>query len=111
MFTQLETVKRQSEGPARQTQVQGEFSSSGMSFLLSCLCHSRCSSNNFNIIIYLFLSDIGLVPKSEVQRETHEAAELSGRPETRVLPRPEEDEGAGRETGGRGAGTLLLLWR
>lgn len=53
----------------------------------------------------------GLVPKPEVQRETHEAAELSGRPETCVLPRPEEDEGAGREAGGRGAGTLLLLWR
>lgn len=61
--------------------------------------------------IFLFVCPKGLVPESEVQRETHEAAELSGRPETRVLPRPEEDEGAGGETGSRGAWTLLLLWR
>lgn len=53
----------------------------------------------------------GLVSKPEVQGEADEAAELPGRPEARVLPRPEEDEGAGREAGSRGAWTLLLLWR
>lgn len=52
-----------------------------------------------------------MVPESEVQREAHEAAEHSERPETRVLPRPEADESAGGEAGGGGARPLLLLWR
>lgn len=74
----------------------------GMSVLLSCLCHS---------LLLVLRCPQGLVPKPEVQRETHEAAEHPERPETRVLPRPEEDESAGREAGSRRAGTLLLLWR
>lgn len=53
----------------------------------------------------------GLVPEPAVQREAHEAAEHAGLPQTRVLPRPEEDESAGRATGTRRTGTFLLLWR
>lgn len=80
----------------------------GLSGLLSADHFSHCSPS---ITRYLFIYFEGLVPKSEVQREAHEAAEHPGRPETRVLPRPEEDEGAGRQTRAGRAGTLLLLWR
>lgn len=37
----------------------------------------------------------GLVPEPTLEREAHEAAERAGRPEARVLPEPEANEGAG----------------
>lgn len=72
--------------------------------MLPCMYQS-CSIHDPNLIFE------GLVSKSEIQRETHETAEHAEWPETRVFPRPKEDEGAGRETGSRGTGTLLLLRR
>lgn len=91
------------------------------SFLVACLLcfpapvlravHLVKIALSLFFFFFLSLCPKGLVPKPEVQRETHEAAEHSERPETRVLPRPEEDESAGRETGAGRAWTLLLLWR
>lgn len=57
------------------------------------------------------MSPEGLVPKSEVQRATHEAAERAERTETRVLQESAKDESSGRETGARRAWPFLLLWR
>ncbi len=100
------------------------ISSYRMTSFLACVCVCVCVCVcaflfvSFTLLILLpfaflrpSLCPKGLVPKSEVQREAHEAAEHSERPETRVFPRPEEDESAGRETGGGGARALLLLWR
>lgn len=56
----------------------------------------------------------GLVPEPTFQREADEAAERTGRPEARVFPEPEANEGAGWPVGAWGAHpqrTLLLLWR
>lgn len=80
------------------------------SFVPPCSCLSILLINA-NIYFFYFFCPEGVVPESEVQREAHEAAEHSERPETRVLPRPEADESAGGEAGGGGARPLLLLWR
>lgn len=56
----------------------------------------------------------GLVPEPSFQREAHEAAERTGRPETRVFPEPEADEDAGGPARARRAHPkwpILLLWR
>lgn len=98
-------LPRHLHGPARHEQVQRDVFSRGMS------CSAFLLVSFPPLILLNSLCPKGLVPKPEVQRETHEAAEHSGRPEARVFPRPEEDESAGREAGGRRAWALLLLWR
>lgn len=94
--------------PARHPQVHdGVFLCAPLIFLLVFI-HSAHQCQHF---FFFFFCPEGVVPESEVQREAHEAAEHSERPETRVLPRPEADESAGGEAGGGGARPLLLLWR